>query len=119
MTDEAKPEEAKSDAKPEEVKSEVVKPEAKPADAKPAAKPAAAYLRAVLTHARNLGLTVLPATADFGYSESILWHDPDLAEGLPVRDEPYRAQGGRLLPDDTDAPRLPNPDFETLPALGR
>ena len=76
------------------------------------------YLRAVLTHARNLGLTVLPATADFGYSESILWHDPDLAEGLPVRDEPYRAQGGRLLPDDTDAPRLPNPDFETLPAGG-
>lgn len=40
MTDEAKPEEAKSDAKPEEVKSEAAKPEAKPADAKPAAKPA-------------------------------------------------------------------------------
>ena len=35
-----------------------------------------------------------------------------------MRDEPYRAQGGRLLPDDTDAPRLPNPDFETLPAGG-
>jgi NADH-quinone oxidoreductase subunit C len=40
MTDEAKPEENKSDAKPEEVKSEV-KPEAAKAEAKPAAKPAA------------------------------------------------------------------------------
>ncbi|MFA7339300.1 MAG: NADH-quinone oxidoreductase subunit C [Candidatus Obscuribacterales bacterium] len=41
MTDEAKPEENKSDAKPEEVKSEV-KPEAAKAEAKPAAPAAAA-----------------------------------------------------------------------------
>jgi len=75
-------------------------------------------LRAVLTHARDLGLATLPATADFGYSDSILWHDPNLAEGLPVRDEPYRVEGGRLRPDAADAPRLPNPDFETLPASG-
>ncbi len=76
------------------------------------------YLRSVLTHARELGLTVMPATADFGYSDSILWHDPNLAEDLPVRAEPYTARGGRLLPDAADAPRLPNPDFEALPATG-
>lgn len=76
------------------------------------------YLRQVLDHARALGLTVLPATADFGYSESILWHDPNLAEGLPVRGEPYVLRDGRLLLDDPDAPRLPNGDFEQLPTSG-
>lgn len=76
------------------------------------------YLRQVLEHARALDLTVLPATADFGYSESILWHDPNLAEGLPVQGEPYLLRDGRLQLDDPAAPRLPNGDFEQLPATG-
>src|SRR5439155_62817 len=42
-------------------------------------------LKATLEHARTLGMDVIPGTADFGYSETILWHDPNLAEGLPVK----------------------------------
>lgn len=75
-----------------------------------------ANLQRVLAHAVGLGLTVIPATADFGYSESILWHDPNLAEGLPVRGERYRAEGGRLVLEP--GPGLVNGDFEQLPDAG-
>lgn len=75
-------------------------------------------LRAVLDHARGLGLAVFPATADFGYSGSILWHDPNLAEALPVRGAPFRAEGGRLVPYEDPPVRLVNADFEQLPASG-
>ncbi len=76
------------------------------------------HLRAVLDHARSLDFTVYPATADFGYSASLLWHDPDLAEGLPVRDAPFRATGGRLVPHEDPPTRLANADFEHVPASG-
>lgn len=81
-------------------------------------------LKAVLTHARGIGMTVLPATANFGYSSSILWHDPDLAEGLPVKDAPFTvvgdpgAPGGARLAPEDDGVRIANGDFEALPASG-
>ncbi|MCC7021077.1 MAG: carbohydrate binding domain-containing protein [Ardenticatenales bacterium] len=85
-------------------------------------------LRAVLDHARSIGMTVLPSTANFGYSSSLLWHDPDLAEGLPVKDAPFRVVAvsptvppnhfnAKLVPVD-DGVRLANGDFEQLPASG-
>jgi len=75
-------------------------------------------LRAVLDHARDLGLAAIPATANFGYSNDILWHDPNLAEGLPVRGATFRAGGGRLVPYEARPVRLANGDFEALPASG-
>lgn len=75
-------------------------------------------LRAVLDHARALDFEVYPATADFGYSSALLWHDPNLAEGLPVRDAPFLATGGRLVPREDPPLQLANADFEALPAAG-
>ena len=75
-------------------------------------------LQAVLRHARDLGMAVVPGTADFGYSEGILWHDPNLAEGLPVHGAEFRVQDGRLVPFEAEPVRIVNGDFETLPATG-
>jgi hypothetical protein len=75
-------------------------------------------LQAVLDHARSLGMAVVPDTADFGYSGTILWHNPNLAEGLPVRGAEFRAQGGQLVPIESVAVTLANGDFEQLPATG-
>ncbi len=76
------------------------------------------HLDEVLAHARALGMTAMPATADFGYSESILWHDPNLAATLPVRASRHVARGGRLVPDDAVPVRIVNGDFEDVPDSG-
>ena len=73
-------------------------------------------LHSVLDHARELEMKVIPATAHFGYSEEILYHDPNLAEGLPVRYAPYVAGEKHIVPDDDLS--LINGDFEELPASG-
>jgi hypothetical protein len=75
-------------------------------------------LATVLEHADGLGLAVLPAAADVGYSESLLWHDPNLAATLPVRGAPFVARGDRLLAVDDPPLRLANGDFEPLPGSG-
>jgi hypothetical protein len=75
-------------------------------------------LAAVLGRARELGLETLPATADFGYSSTILWHDPNLAEALPVRAAVFRAEAGRLVPRSEPSTVIVNGDFENLPATG-
>lgn len=75
-------------------------------------------LRTVLDHARSLGMKLVPDTADFGYSSTILWHDPNLAEGLPVQGATFRAQGGRLVPVEESPVRIVNGDFEALPSSG-
>ena len=51
--------------------------------------------------AAELKLDVVPAVFHVGYSEAMLWHDPNLAEALPVRDAPFVVQGGvaRLQPE--------------------
>jgi hypothetical protein len=52
----------------------------------------------VLEHAESLGIEVVPAIFPFGYSEGILYSQPDMAEGLPVVDAPLVASGGVLVP---------------------
>ena len=37
---------------------------------------------------------VIPALFHIGYSEAMLWHDPNLAEALPVKDALMVVQGG-------------------------
>lgn len=39
-------------------------------------------------------LEVIPALFHTGYSEAMLWHDPNLAEALPVKDALFVVQGG-------------------------
>lgn len=57
-------------------------------------------------------LELIPAVFSVGYGGGILSHDRNLAEGLPVVDAPFAAQGNeaRFVPDDTV--RLANGGFE-------
>jgi hypothetical protein len=43
--------------------------------------------------AAELGLEVVPKVASIGYSDGLLAHDPNLAEGIPVRETPFVVQG--------------------------
>jgi len=68
-------------------------------------------LNTILNHAKSLGLDVYPKTAKFGASLSILVHNPNLAEGIPIVDAPFVVQniGGNLqLAND------PNDNFPLL-----
>jgi hypothetical protein len=58
--------------------------------------------------AQNDGLEIIPALFPMGYSESLLSHDPNLAEGLPVKDALFEVHAGeaRLVADPTVG--LPN-----------
>lgn len=51
--------------------------------------------------ASELKLEIVPAVFHVGYSNSMLWHDPNLAEGLPVKDALFVVKGGaaRLVAD--------------------
>jgi hypothetical protein len=44
--------------------------------------------------AADLKIEIVPAVFHIGYSNSMLWHDPNLAEGLPVRDALFEVKGG-------------------------
>lgn len=59
-------------------------------------------------------LEIVPALFSIGYSNDLLWHDPNLIEALPVKDALFVAQGGmaRLQPDG--APALKGGDFADL-----
>lgn len=54
---------------------------------------------------------LIPAVFPVGYSSGILAHDPNLAEGLPVKDAPYVVKGGVAVPA-SDAPALRNGGLE-------
>lgn len=62
---------------------------------------------------RNRGIAMVPGVAPIGYSEGLLWHDPNLAEGIPST-ATYVIEGdtGRMLRD----PRvtIPNGGFESV-----
>jgi hypothetical protein len=45
--------------------------------------------------AAELKLEVVPALFHIGYSNSMLWHDPNLAEGLPVENALFVVKGGQ------------------------
>jgi hypothetical protein len=66
--------------------------------------------------ARELGLEIVPGVFQIGRSSSLLAHDLNLAEGLPVRDALFEVRGGeaRVVPDPPVAfgprPDLKDPD---------
>lgn len=69
-------------------------------------------LAALKAKADQLGLEVIPCVAPFGYSDGILAHDPNLAEGLPARDVPLRVTGNTARVAMFDKPLLRGGDFE-------
>lgn len=42
---------------------------------------------------------IIPALGGFGYSSGILAHDPNLAEGVPVKDAPFTVKNGVAVPE--------------------
>ena len=61
--------------------------------------------------AEDLGLELIPAVMSVGYSNDVLQNNPNLAEGMPVRDCPMLVKGGRATVADPSN-RLPNGGFE-------
>lgn len=61
--------------------------------------------------ASDLGFEVVPGLFPIGYSNDLLWHDPNLAEGLPVRDALFVvSQGEARL--QADPPVAFRPKFD-------
>src|SRR5947207_3859538 len=64
--------------------------------------------------AADAHLEIVPALFSIGYSNDLLWHDPNLIEALPVRDALFLVKNGeaRLQPDPSVA--LKGGDFSDL-----
>lgn len=62
--------------------------------------------------ADELHLQLVPALYEIGWSNSLLWHNPSLAEGLPVKDAPFVVSGGLAVPVADPAVRLGKPDWK-------
>ena len=54
---------------------------------------------------------LIPCVFPIGYSDGLLMHDPNLAEGVPVKDAPFVARGKELVPAGEPV-KLVNGDFE-------
>jgi hypothetical protein len=62
--------------------------------------------------AERAKIEIIPAVFSIGYSNGILAHDPNLAEGLPVLDQPYRVTNGTLTLDVAEPVAIKNGDLE-------
>ncbi len=62
----------------------------------------------------ELGLEIVPAVFPIGYSNDLLFNDPNLVEALPVRDLPLVIRGGVAEVDDPEQPLLPGGDMSDL-----
>src|SRR3954452_23194396 len=69
-------------------------------------------LARVQAAARKAGLEIIPAVFPIGYSSGLLAHDPNLAEGLPVKDAPFVVRKGVAVPASDPPARLANPGLE-------
>jgi hypothetical protein len=70
----------------------------------------AANAAAVADACRRLKLDLVACVMPIGYSSGLLARDPNLAEGMPVRDAPFVVRQGKVEPDDPI--RLVNGGFE-------
>lgn len=57
------------------------------------------------------GLEVVACVMPLGYSGVILYREPNLAAGLPVKDAPFIVRGGKILPAD-EGVQVVNGSFE-------
>lgn len=66
----------------------------------------------VLQTARQLGLKVYTTVCPIGYSNELLMNDPNLAEGLPVKEATYRVRGQEAVLEPFAKASLTNGDFQ-------
>ncbi len=59
-------------------------------------------------------LEIVPALFSIGYSNDLLWHDPNLVEALPVKDALFVVEGGQTHLQPDGAPVLKGGDFADL-----
>jgi len=57
-------------------------------------------------------IELIPAVFSIGYSNGILAHDPNLAEGLPVVDQPFVVKNRVAVLDSQSVPSFRNGNFE-------
>ncbi len=69
-------------------------------------------LKTVVTYAIGKGLTVLPTTDPYGYSNDMVKEDGNLAEGMQVTGTQFTVSGSVLSPVNS-LPPLQNGDFES------
>ncbi|HEV7278745.1 MAG TPA: hypothetical protein VGN57_00920 [Pirellulaceae bacterium] len=63
--------------------------------------------------AGELEIEIIPTVASIGYSDGLLVHDLDLAEGIPVREAPFVATNGQAKLASDLVTALPGGGFET------
>jgi hypothetical protein len=75
-------------------------------------------VRAFRKYSEERGIDIIPGVAPIGYSDGILYNDPELAEGFPAT-ATFVIEGdtGRLVRDPNIT--LPNGSFESLGANGK
>src|SRR5437660_7426789 len=59
-------------------------------------------------------IEIIPTVFPIGYSSGLLAHDPNLAEGLPVRDAPFVVKGREAVLAADGAGRFVNGDLENV-----
>ncbi len=62
--------------------------------------------------AQELGIEIIPAIAPMGYSDGLLAHDPNLAEGIPVSEAPLLVTDGIAQIASNLTSPLPGGEFE-------
>ena len=60
----------------------------------------------------DLKLTIIPVLFSMGWSNNMLWHDPNLAEGLPVSNALFVVKGGAALLVADPVVSLENPSWK-------
>ena len=64
--------------------------------------------------AQDLGLVVVPSIFNVGYSTRVLYHDSNLAAGLPAKNVRFVVGGGIATPDPAAVPKVINGGFEAV-----
>lgn len=72
------------------------------------------HLARIQESCRANGVELIPTLFSVGYGGSILSHDRNLAEGLPVIDAPFRVDGAEARLASTDSAAIDNGGFETF-----
>ena len=69
-------------------------------------------MRRTAQAAADLGIEIIPMVGSFGYSNDILQNDPNLAEGIAVRDCPFIVHDGKAAVEDENL--FPAGELETF-----
>lgn len=62
--------------------------------------------------AKKLKMTIIPCVFPIGYSDGILAHDPNLVEGMPVKNEVFTVKNGMANVTQDPGVSIVNGDFE-------